>query len=153
MKIFLNKWVLTLALAFVAQALLAQTQTLRGTVLDKQAETPLIGATVQLLGAAGETLGGATTDPDGAFVLREVPVGRQVLRVTYLGYESTTVPNILVTAGKEVLLDIRLEESFSNIGEVVVVGKVNKDKPMNELATVSARVGTARPVTANSEPE
>lgn len=124
-------------LAFLPIFLSAQTSTLRGVVLDKQAETPLIGATVQLL--QSEPVIGATTDADGGFVLRAVPVGRQTLRITYLGYETQTVPNILVTAGKEQQLDIRLEESFASMQEVVITAEVNKDKPVNDFATISAR--------------
>lgn len=117
--------------------LLAQTSTLRGVVLDKQAETPLIGATVQVLNI--EPVIGATTDVDGNFALKNVPVGRQTLRISYIGYETQTVPNVLVTAGKEVLLNLKLEESLTAIQEVVITAKVDKDKPMNELATISAR--------------
>lgn len=117
--------------------LFSQSSTLRGVVMDKQAESPLIGATVQLLNL--ETAIGATTDADGKFTLKNVPVGRQTLRITYLGYETQTIPNILVTAGKEVQLDIRLEESFSKMEEVVITAKTDKDKPVNDLATISAR--------------
>ena len=119
--------------------LLAQTSTLRGVVLDKQAETPLIGATIQIITSLQGSGLGATTDVDGAFVLKNVPVGRQTLRISYIGYETQTVPNVLVTAGKEVLLNLKLEESLTAIQEVVITAKVDKDKPMNELATISAR--------------
>lgn len=124
--------------------LFSQSQTLRGTVLDKQSETPLIGATIQLLNQSnngGEQLSGlgAVSDVNGVFAIKNVPVGRQALRITYLGYEPQTMSNILVTAGKEVLLDVRLEEAYNKINEVVVTAKSDKDKPMNELATVSAR--------------
>ncbi|MBK9338089.1 MAG: TonB-dependent receptor [Lewinellaceae bacterium] len=118
---------------------LLHTQTVRGLVQDQHAETPLIGATVQLLTPSGEIQQGATTDMDGRFVLQNVPVGRQVLRVAYLGYEPLTVPNILVTAGKEVLLTLKLQESFSTIAEVVINGRADKDRPVNDLATISAR--------------
>jgi len=117
--------------------LFAQTSTLRGVVMDKQAETPLIGATVQILNL--ESALGATTDADGKFTLKNVPVGRQTLRITYLGYEAQTIPNILVTAGKEVQLEISLEESFSKMEEVVITAKTDKDRPVNDLATISAR--------------
>lgn len=122
---------------FIPLYLAAQTQTLRGTVYDQQSETPLIGATVQLI-AEGQAIG-ATTDVNGAFALKNVPVGRQALRITYLGYEPQTMSNLLVTAGKEVLLDVRMQESFSKLNEITVTAKVDKDRPMNELATVSAR--------------
>ncbi len=122
-------------------AAFAQTSTIRGTVLDKQSETPLIGATVQLvLPASGEGQPiGATTDVEGQFALKNVPVGRQTLRITYLGYDAQTIPNVLVTAGKEVQLSLKLEESFTAMNEVVITAKVDKDKPTNELATISAR--------------
>lgn len=117
----------------------SQTQVIRGWVADQQSETPLIGATVQLITAPDQTPIGATSDENGRFVLKNVPVGRQALRITYLGYEPLAVPNVLVTAGKEVQLDLRLQEAFSSLGEVVIDGRADKDKPVNELATVSAR--------------
>ncbi|MBL7810101.1 MAG: carboxypeptidase-like regulatory domain-containing protein, partial [Saprospiraceae bacterium] len=110
---------------------------IRGQVLDQQSETPLIGATVQVLNL--ETGIGASTDMEGHFVLKNVPVGRQTLRVSYLGYEPQTLPNVLLTAGKEVVLTIKLVESFTAMEEVVVVAQVNKDKAINDLATISAR--------------
>ncbi|MCY7329479.1 MAG: carboxypeptidase-like regulatory domain-containing protein, partial [Saprospiraceae bacterium] len=88
--------------------LYAQTSTVRGTVRDQQSETPLVGATIQILNADNAPGGvGDMSDPDGFFALKNVPVGRQTLRVSYLGYEVQTIPNILVTAGKEVQLNIR----------------------------------------------
>ncbi len=133
----LNRILAMLPILLFPAFLFSQTQTLRGNVLDKQAETPLIGATVQVLNV--EPAIGATTDMDGSFVLKNVPVGRQTLRITYVGYEMQTVPNVLVTAGKEVLLSLKMEESFASMDEVVIVAKVNKDKAINELATISAR--------------
>lgn len=129
-------FILLLALA-ATPSLWAQTQTIRGTVLDRQSEVPLIGAAVEVLGSDA-TLG-TTTDADGTFALEGVPVGRRELRVTYLGYEAATLSNILVTAGKEVLLDVKLEESFTSLNEVVVTAEVDKDKAVNDLATISAR--------------
>lgn len=131
-------------LFFLPLFLHAQTSTVRGTVRDQQSETPLVGATVQILNADISLfpLGGgvgAMSNAEGFFALKNVPVGRQTLRISYLGYEVQTVPNILVTAGKEVQLDIRLEESFTSVNEVVITAKTDKDQPTNELATISAR--------------
>lgn len=124
-------------------AALAQTSTIQGTVYDRQSESPLIGATVQLVPAenapANAPILGGITDANGSFSLKGVPVGRQMLRVTYVGYEAQSIPNILVTAGKEVILDIRMEESFASVGEVVVSAKNAKDASVNELATISSR--------------
>jgi len=116
----------------------AQTsQTIRGQVIDADAEIPLIGATIEVLSL--DPIVGTTTDLDGSFALTEIPLGRQVLRISYLGYESLTIPNILVTAGKEVYQDFKLVEAINTLEEVVVRADTEKDKSINELATVSAK--------------
>jgi hypothetical protein len=113
------------------------TQTVKGTVVDRQSELPIIGAAVELLSA--EPVRGEATDIDGHFAIGSVPVGRHTLRVSYLGYAPVTIPNVLVTAGKETVLSLALEESVVQMGEIVVNGKVEKGKTNNDMAAVSAR--------------
>ncbi len=132
---------LTLTLLFVFSfviGMLAQKQVIKGTVQDKQSETPLIGATIELL---GEQVKGTSSDIDGNFRLEEVDLGRRTIRVSYIGYDPITIPNIVVTAGKEVILNIGLEEAVEQLEEVVVKASesVGKDKAQNEMATISAR--------------
>ncbi len=114
-------------------------------VIDKQAETPLEGATIRVLNV--DPVIGAYSDDRGQFTLQNVPIGRQVITVSYLGYEPLTIPNVLVTAGKAVQLDIALEESIVQAAEVVITGRTSKDKAQNELATVSARTFSLEEVT------
>ncbi|MFK7812640.1 MAG: carboxypeptidase regulatory-like domain-containing protein [Maribacter sp.] len=115
----------------------AQTGTIKGIVIDKQSEIPLEGATIELLNADVTT--GVITDFDGKFNIKNVEVGRQVIRISYIGFETFTVPNIEVTSGKDVFLSIGLTESFNQLDEVVLTTNTNKDKPLNKLATVSTR--------------
>ncbi len=137
----LNMNKLLFLLLFLSSWAFAQNSTVRGVIRDKQSETPLAGVTVQMLPAPGKETApiGGITDAEGQFVLKGVPVGRQALRVTYLGYETQNLPNVLITAGKEVQLDVRLEESFNTMAEVVIKAATNKDQPKNELAAISAR--------------
>jgi hypothetical protein len=116
------------------------TQTLRGTVLDKQSGEPLIGATVVLLNS--EPLLGTSTDANGQFRLANVPIGRQSLRITYLGYKEAVIPDIVLNSGKEMVLNIGLEENVVSAKEVIVSAGKEKDKPLNDMATVSSRVFT-----------
>ncbi|MEZ4924871.1 MAG: TonB-dependent receptor [Saprospiraceae bacterium] len=121
------------------------TQTLKGTIKDKSVRTPLIGATVQLLVMkSGEIQAdavsmGAITDVDGYFRIPNVPVGKVALKVTYLGYKDAFVNNITVNSGKEVELNIEMEEDIISTKEVVISAKVEKQKALNELSAVSAR--------------
>jgi hypothetical protein len=121
--------------------LLAQqsTQTVRGILTDRDSKQPLIGATVTIMN--GEVLGGAVTDIDGNFKITNVPLGRKTIRVTYIGYESLTYPDIMVTAGKEVVLNLSMAESVTNMNEVTISYDRRKDPTVtnNEMATVSSR--------------
>ena len=112
-------------------------QTIKGTVVDQQSELPVIGATVELVTV--EPTKGAVTDMDGRFSVEGVPVGRHELRIAYLGYETVTIPNVLVTAGKQTVINAGLEEAIVKMDEVVVSSKVEKGKTQNDMATISAR--------------
>ncbi|MGM0530285.1 MAG: TonB-dependent receptor [Bacteroidota bacterium] len=112
------------------------TQTIRGEIMDKHTQSPLPGATILLLGS--DPPKGTTTDQDGSFRLENVPVGRVGLRVSFVGYESITLRNLLLKSGKELILNIGLEENIQELGEVIIRGR-RKDRPGNEMAKVSAR--------------
>lgn len=115
----------------------AQTQVVKGKVVDAQVAYPLIGATVLVVGT--DPVIGTSTDLEGNFRLENVPVGRQTLAVQYIGYKSITLPNVLINTGKESILQIKLEESVESLEVVVITGTAEKDLPINELAKVSAR--------------
>ncbi|MEO8148304.1 MAG: TonB-dependent receptor, partial [Bacteroidia bacterium] len=133
-------FILSLTLSIVNYQLsIAQqlTQTIRGTVVDKISNTPLPGANV--LVPNSNPIKGVSTDLDGNFKLMQVPVGKQNLRITYVGYKDVTVSNIDVISGKEMVLNISLDENFVQGKEAVVTAKIEKNKPLNEMSTVSAR--------------
>ena len=75
----------------------------------------------------------------GEFKLSKVPVGRTTLAVSYLGYESLTLREIMVTSGKELVLNLEMTESTKNMNEVVITAAHDKTQAFNEMATVSAR--------------
>lgn len=122
-----------------------QTQTVKGTIIDAQAEYPLIGATIGLLGS--DPFLGAVADVEGNFVIEGVPIGRQNFVVQYIGYKNQTISNVLITIGKQVVLTIKLEESVEKLDEIVVTAGADKDLPINELAMVSARTMSLEEVT------
>ncbi|MFT6964194.1 MAG: ethanolamine utilization microcompartment shell protein EutS, partial [Flammeovirgaceae bacterium] len=123
----------------------AQNQTVKGRIKDAQADYPLIGASIVLVGS--NPILGTVTDVDGYFKLAEIPTGRQTFSVQYIGYKTITMTNILVTAGKEVYLEIALEESVETLAELVITADDDKDLPINDLAKVSARTFSLEEVT------
>jgi hypothetical protein len=72
-------------------------QSIAGSVSDKDSKETLIGASVVLVGS--NPLVGTTTDVNGNFLLKNVPVGRQSFLVSYIGYSEMIVSEILVTTG------------------------------------------------------
>lgn len=127
-----------IGLLVISDILLAQpvTQTVRGTVTDKVTRETLIGAVVVMLDSAHQT--GSITDVDGKFHIKNVPLGRQQFAVSFLGYKSQAF-SAVVTSGKEVVVNIELEQSVIQGKEVKVIAERRKDKPNNEMAVVSAR--------------
>lgn len=113
------------------------TQTVYGTVVDEDTQNPLIGATVIVLNS--EPILGASTDVDGRFVIYNVPIGRRDFQFKYLGYETRSVQQIDVGSGKEVVLNIELLESTTNLDEVVVKADKDPASANNEMSVVSTR--------------
>lgn len=113
------------------------TQTIRGTVIDKSSMMTLPGASIVLLNSEPKV--GTTTDANGNFKLENIPLGRQGIQVSFIGYNSVVLSNLNLTSGKEVVLNIELEEQVITTEEVVITAKQRKDKALNKMATVSAR--------------
>lgn len=113
------------------------TQTIKGKVVDSESQIELPMVTVLILNTNPAV--GTITDMNGIFRLEKVPVGRVTLQISYLGYETQYVSDLLVNSGKEISLNISLKESFALLSEVVVKADVKKDDAINKMATVSAR--------------
>ncbi len=113
------------------------TQTIRGTILDATTEMPLPGATVIL--DFEEPQRGTTSNTSGEFRFEKVVYGRHSIRISFMGYKPAAIPNIELTAGKEIVLSIRLEEMIIETEEIVVKAYSRKDQAINEMTSVSAR--------------
>ena len=112
------------------------TQTIRGTITDNDSKMPLIGATVIIPGS--DPIIGTITDVNGVFRLQDIPIGRISLQLSYIGYETATVPNIEVNSGKEVVLNLSMQESALSLNEVEVKSNRNKGEAINDMAQLSS---------------
>ncbi|MFN8438179.1 MAG: carboxypeptidase-like regulatory domain-containing protein [Cytophagales bacterium] len=111
------------------------TQTLRGTVQDKVTLSTLPGVLVLL----DDSLA-TETDSLGNFKFENVPVGVHNLLINYESYKSVPLQNISVNSGKEVVLTIPMEENITELKSIVLETKLEKNKPLNSMSTVSTRV-------------
>ncbi|MFC2096621.1 carboxypeptidase-like regulatory domain-containing protein, partial [Bacteroidota bacterium] len=137
----INKTIITLLLLIASLLSFAnnsmQTQTIRGQVIDQDSKSPLIGANIIILNS--EPVKGTSSNVDGYFRIDQVHVGRVDLKVTCMGYEAKTIPNLLIGSGKEIVLEIELIESLIQLEDVIITANGHKAEALNEMAVVSAK--------------
>ncbi len=134
----MNRIYLTLILVVLGFCAFSQQpsgQVVRGTVLDMDSKLPLPGVNIQIAG----TNSGTSTDANGNFRLTNVSLGRQSFIVSFIGYNSKTLNDILISSGKETVLTIELQESVTSLKEVSITATVEKSKAQNEMAVISVR--------------
>lgn len=113
------------------------TQTIKGNVTDEQSGNIISGVTLTVEGLQPLIAGNA--DSTGNFKLKNVPVGRQTVKASMVGYEDAFAVNIEVTSSKEVILDIKLKEKVKKLDDIVLQSGRQKNRALNDMATVSAR--------------
>ncbi len=113
-------------------------QTVRGKVYDSETKYPLIGVKVVLV-SSSDTINKyqGISDIDGNFNIKNVPVGKYNLEARYMTYD-TKVMTVEVISGKELIVDVPMQESFLEQEEVTVTAR-KKGEVINELALISAR--------------
>ncbi|HAF28815.1 MAG TPA: TonB-dependent receptor [Bacteroidales bacterium] len=112
-------------------------QTLRGVVVDRETQIPLPGVNIILPDTDPQQ--GTISDDKGYFKFEEVNIGRQTIQASYIGYKTKLIDNIVINSAKETVIKVELDESITEIGEVIVKATIQKDKPLNKMATISAR--------------
>ena len=123
----ITNFLLTVTLIFCG-AVSMQAETLRGTVKDAITGEPLIGATVKIVELENAA---AIADIDGKYQINLSKGGRYTIEANYVGYEPSVTKEILISGAKEVVLDITLRENSTELKEVVVRPRVNKEATVN----------------------
>lgn len=116
-----------------------QTQSITGYIYDEASHAPIAGAIVTVLNST--PIRGAATDASGRFRIDSVLIGRRSLKISYISYEDKTINDIVVTAGKEIYLDIAMQEAVHKLNEVKITYNRSRDKnrTINDMALTSAR--------------
>lgn len=112
------------------------TQNIKGTVSDKNLISPIEGVKLYLNGDSSNFV---LSDSNGNYEFKNVLVGRIKIVASHKFYSEQSIPNLLLTSGKELVVNFHLEEQIKEKSAFVVRGKASKIKPLNEMATVSTR--------------
>ena len=127
MKIFLSLFIFFVTFQAIAQ----ETGSISGVTLDEN-NLPLAGATVQI-----EALKvGTTTDYNGNFELKNVPVGTYQLKISYLGFETIT-QEVVVNAGQSTSVNLNMKESSNQLDQIVITANKKPQKITDVPATVN----------------
>ncbi len=129
---------LLFALCFFPFLLIAQTGSITGVIIDAESKETIIGANVLLKG----TDFGTSTDFDGFYSIRNVPVGIYEIVVTYIGYETVTLKEVFIKENEKLTLDVVLSTNALMLNEVTVV----EYKKTNTVAAVLLEVKQAKQV-------
>lgn len=125
---------LILFFLFIPSLFLSQ-QVVKGKVVDKESQFPLPGVNIQFINAEFEK--GVASDVNGTFKMEDVPLGRHQLKFSFIGYQPL-VQTIVVNSGREVVLNVEIEESTETLQEVVISS--NKERTVNnQMAIISAQ--------------
>ncbi|CAN5488778.1 TonB-dependent receptor [soil metagenome] len=91
----LRSFLLFFVFNFFAQAMMAQSTTLKGVVKDDIDKTPIVGATVVIYlqkDSSANEVNSTVTDAKGGFVLAGVPMDDYFIEITSIGYETIKKP-------------------------------------------------------------
>lgn len=125
MKSILFSLILLLALPALGHAQ-SQTQNVRGTIIDLDNRQALEGVAVRIEGLSL----GAYTDSTGSFVIKNVPLGRQLVSASIISHQPYTSEPFIVRSAKETILAIEMVEGDYTIeGVTIEVENYSTDDP------------------------
>ncbi|MCC6817576.1 MAG: TonB-dependent receptor [Bacteroidia bacterium] len=113
------------------------TQNIRGRVIDAQSSSPL----AQVMIEVEDSLTGkysSLSDQNGYYLIESVPTGRISIKISFTGYQTQQLNNIIHQSGKETILDIELFENVTEMKGVTVKGN-SKGILNNSTISISAK--------------
>lgn len=103
----------------------AQNGSIEGKITDKETNNePLPFANVLIKG----TTKGTTTDFDGLYAIDGVEPGTYEVEFSFVGFETVTVPNVVVEPNKVTVINSALGATAAALDEVVVTVQTNRER-------------------------
>src|SRR5579862_4523222 len=101
-----------------------QSSEIKGKVVGRLSKEMMSGAFVSCIGN-GRTFN-TTTDADGEFKFRDLPMGSYDIKIDYVGFASYQT-HVDILNNKKLELDIRMEEHGKNLSTVQVYSKISQE--------------------------
>lgn len=138
-------WLIGLGLVWVVEGFGGNTGKISGVIVDASTKDPLPGVNIMI----EETTLGTVTENDGRYTILNIPPGVYRLKASMIGYKGVIVQNVRVSIDFTTPLNISLEPTTLESGEVVTI---TAERPLirrdmtSALSTVGAEEISALPV-------
>ena len=130
------------AIALPAQA----HENVRGVVVDKATNEPLIGAVIRVAGTQEQVV---LTDSVGGFRLEDLPTGAYTISINYLGYHPEVIDSIRLSADSLFTFSVKLEARDISLDHATVVGRRDKESENVALTVQRKAVVAVQQVSAS----
>lgn len=123
-----------------------------GTVLDKNLQQPLPYVTVVVKDMEGNIVTGGVTDDNGKFLIKDIPEGKSIVSIQYIGYQTYSTEIVVTRKDRKVNLgNISLEEDVEALGEVTIIAEQStiQQKIDRKVITVGKDLITSGPTASD----
>jgi len=137
--------ILAIAMGFSSSSIAGITGKITGVVKDAETGTPMPGVNIIIEG----TTMGAATDPQGYYVIINVPPGIYTLKAMMIGYRQQRVENVKVSIDLTTTINFDITSEVVELGEEVTIvaeREIIKKDMTSSLAAVGAERIEAMPV-------
>lgn len=111
---------------------------IKGRILDKKTQDPIIGATVKL----ANTTSGTISNLDGEYTLN-LEDGIYTIIISSVSYEPVVLENIKVERGKTVALDVLLESSTVELEAANIIATRRRSSEISMISAMKANLSVS----------
>ncbi len=122
-------------LCCITGPVLAQNATLSGTVSDADTGDPLPGANVVVTSGTAQT--GAAATSDGTFSVANIRPGTYAVKVTFIGYQTYSMADVVLSAGETKTLNVTLEVTGIELNPISISASRRAEKALDAPASIS----------------
>ncbi len=119
----MQKALLSLVCVILSTGFAFSQGSIAGKITDDKTGEAIIGGSILVAG----TSTGTSTDIEGNFLISSIPAGTYSLQVSYVGYQTSTIANVIVENGKRITIDAKISDATSELEEVVITGTRSVD--------------------------
>lgn len=123
-----------------------------GKVIDKNLQQPIPYVTIAVKTLTGEIITGGVTDDDGNFTIEDIPEGKSLVNIQFIGYKTYSTEVEISRGSRNVDMgNILLEEDVAALDEVTVVAERStiQQKLDRKVITIGKDLQTAGPTASD----